>query len=138
MVNNTNKVDFQGDAPKGDDPSGSGSDSYSCLTSKVSETVDWHWLCESTDCDKQSASLHCLVRLIFNSPLPRLIFHAPNTPIKINMLKALFDKNPNAFLSLIKKEVMKQAKKNNLNHEALEYVIKTSYPDTSNESILVS
>jgi len=44
------------------------------LTSKVSETVAWRGACVSTIRDKQSASLHCFVRLCFS-------FCIMNTPI---------------------------------------------------------
>ena len=37
-----------------------------CLTLKISETVAWRRACVSTICDKQSASLHRLVRLSFS------------------------------------------------------------------------
>lgn len=51
------------------------------LTSKMSQTDDWHWTCASTDCDKHTAWLHRLVRPVSSSiEVTELKISLPNLP----------------------------------------------------------
>ena len=66
MINNTNKVDSQGDAPKGNGLSGLDSGSF-CLTSKLSHAEDdiqnFHKLL-AKNCSGHTHWLQRLVRLL--------------------------------------------------------------------------